>query len=192
MTSLNMDQTIKPATNELVFFLLFESVALCVPGLRSCRACSKYHRQWSWGLEYFPIFCYQKMWPTQYTIGSPKYSVSWSSAKLLSGSSLSKLYIAQLCQKKNPACASTKINTVPCQDYRDLDVCQLTKQRVFLKKRESVKELLLGLVLNEPTHISKFFAISRDTSCPHFFLHNLHCSRWFTLSCRTCLSWWFW
>lgn len=116
----------------------------------------------------------------------------WSSAKLLSGSSLSKLYIAQLCQKKKPTCASTKINTVPCQDYRDLDVCQLTKQRVFLKKRESVKELLLGLVLNEPTHISKFFAISRDTSCPHFFLHNLHCSRWFTLSCRTCLSWWFW
>lgn len=95
-------------------------------------------------------------------------------------------------KQKKTTCASTKINTVPYQDYRDLDVCQLTKQRVFLKKRESVKELLLGLVLNEPTHISKFFAISRDTSCPHFFLHNLHCSWWFTLSCRTCLSWWFW
>lgn len=101
------------------------------------------------------------------------------------------IHCTTLSKKKN-TCASTKINTVPYQDYRDLDVCQLTKQRVFLKKRESVKELLLGLVLNEPTHISKFFAISRDTSCPHFFLHNLHCSWWFTLSCRTCLSWWFW
>lgn len=74
--------------------------------------------------------------------------------------------------KKKPTCASTKINTVPYQDHRDLDVCQLTKQRVFLKKRESVKKLLLGLVLNEPTHISKFFAIL-ETHLVHISFYTI-------------------
>ena len=94
-----------------------------------------------------------------------KYSVFWSSAKLLSGSSLSKLYIAQLCQRKILLLYPVKITETL------MSANELSKG-YFIKKK-SVKELLLSLVLNEPTQISKLFAISVDTSCPHFFLHNL-------------------